>query len=413
MIAKITDVFSSATRSPAAGVNALRRWFPRPSDRIELKQDLFGITAFTMPISKTWPTADPERLQLLLSLPPGTVALGDYQVGERLATWAKRAPVDAAVAVAASDVATWSESDVNELAIGITTGFDIDWVAKLIGKLPLLAPTLLVERPDVLTNPNVWTEVDHGVLISLVAHVEPDLQRATYIALISSGLSGVVDELLKLQPSLWWSIVAPDHAGHVSHDQLAIAEPRRLAVAVTSKRGPCPWPLTVVSQASVIALVTVPDEGIWRTISADLWVRTYNDELEPAAHDPYRTVSCDVMALGAAQATDQLAKRKRLWSLAFPRLHRSLLANGAQKGCERTLAALLPDGPSWDWCRRLRIALARTAVADGWSDDDLGRIALGAGDFAPEVIEAAQRLRHNKNRSVIDEVLDILTGWWR
>jgi hypothetical protein len=414
VVAKITDVFSSATESPAGGVEAIARWFPHPSDRVELKRELFGRAPSATPISKTWPTADPERLQLLLSVPPTAVALADYQFGVRLADWAKTTPVDAAVAVVGSDVANRSEADVSELADGISSGFDTDWVGKLIGTLPGLAPTLLVGRPDVWSSPEVWTtEVDHHFLIDLITQAEPKLGRATYLGLLSNGLSGAAGELLQPHPALWWSIVEPDHADHVAHDQLTITGSRRLAMAVISNRGPCPWPLTTLSQTIVVASVTDPDEGLWRNIDAGLWVQTYEAELDLVGDDTYGPVRRDVMALGAALATDQPAQRRTLWSLVFPRLHEALWGTGTPIGCERTLTALLPYGPSWDWCGRLRHALARTAVGDGWSEAELREIAQGAGDFAPDVIAAADRLRRHENRSLIDEVVDHITSWWR
>jgi hypothetical protein len=414
VVAKITDVFSSATESSAAGVAAITRWFPRPLDRIELKRDLFGPAPSVTPINNTWPTADPERLELLLSCPPSAVALADYKVGERLADWAKTTPVNAAVAIVGSDVASRSEADVSELVVGIATGFDTEWVSKLIGTLPRLAPALLVKRPDVWSSPEVWTtEIDHGVLIDLIIQAEPKHRRASYLGLLSNGLSGAAGELLQPEPALWWSIVDPDHADQVAHDQMAIAGSRRLAMAVTSNRGKCPWSLTTLSQAIVIASVTDPDEGLWRNIDADLWVQTYKAGLDKASDDINRPVRRDVMALGAAVATDQLTKRRLLWSLAFPRLHKALLGTGTPMGCERTLAVLLPDGPSWDWCGRLRYALARTAVTDGWSDAELRKIAQGAGDFAADVVEAADAFRHGGSRSLIDEVVGFITSWWR
>lgn len=414
VVAKITDVFTSAVESPAAGVEAIAQWFPHPSDRLELKRDLFGPVPSATFVSKTWPAADPERLQLLLSVPPSAVALADYQVGPRLSAWAKSAPVDAAVAIIGSDITSRSEADVNELTVGIATGFDTTWVGKLVGTLPQLAPTLLVGRPDVWSSPEAWTtEVDHALLVDLITQAEPALRRATYLGLLSNGLSGAAGELLQSDPALWWSIVDPDHADHVAQDQLAIAGSRRLAMTVTSSRGPCPWPLTTLSQAMVIATVTDPDEGLWRDIDADLWVQTYKAEFGPTGDDVYGPVRLDVMALGAALATDRPEQRRVLWSLAFPRLHQSLLGTGTPMGCERTLAALLPYGPSWDWCGRLRHGLARTAVADRWSDAELREIAWYAGDFAPDVIAVADGLRHPENRSLVDEVVGFITGWWR
>lgn len=414
VVAKIADVFNSATRSPTAGVGALAKWFPHPSERVELKRDLFGSAPSKAPINDTWPTTDPGRLQLLLSVPANAVALADYRVGARMADWAKTAPADAAVAIVNSDLANRSEADVGELAVGIATGFDTSWVCKLVGTLPDLAPTLLVRRPDVWSSPDVWTtEVDHDLLIDLISQADPDLRRATYLGLLFNGLSGAAGELLEQDPVLWWSIVDPDHAAHVAQDELAKTGSRRLAMAVTSSRGPCPWPLTMLSQALVIASVTDPDEGLWRDVDADLWIETYEAELDPSGDDVQRLVRRDVMSLGAAVATDDLSSRRLLWSLVFPRLHHALLGTGTPIGCERTLASLLPHGPSWDWCGRLRFALARTAVADNWSADELREIAQGAGDFAPDVIAAADALRDRENRSLIDDVVDFITGFWR
>jgi hypothetical protein len=413
VVAKITDVVSSATRSPSAAVEAIARWFPHPSDKLDLKRDLFGPARSATPISDTWPTADPEQLQLLLSAPSAAVALTDYQVGTRLADWARIEPVDAAVAIVGSDISNRSETDIDELVAGIAGGFDTMWVGKLIGTLPRIAPTLLARRPDVWSNPEVWTtEVDHDLIVDLITQAEPSLRRATYIELLSNGLAGAASELLQPDPSLWWSIVDPDHADHVAHDQLAMAGSRRLAMAVTSTRGPCPWQVATLSQAIVIASVTDPDEGIWRNVDADLWVETYTADLDFPSEDSFGPVRRDVMALGAALASDQPAQRRLLWSLVFRRLHTALLGTGTPLGCERTLATLLPHGPSWDWCGRLRHALARTAVTDGWSDVELRDIAQGAGEFAPDVLALADSLRHHQERSILDEVVDFLT-WWR
>lgn len=414
IVVKLTDVFSSARQSPAAVVEAIARWFPRSSDRIELKRDLFGPGPSAVPLNSAWPAADPDRLQVLLSVPPGAVALADYLVGSRLADWGRTAPVDAAIAIVGSDVAKRSESDITELVVGVVTGFDTDWVGKLVATLPRLSPALLGARPDVWSKPEVWTsEADHDALIDLIVHAESEVQRTTYLGLLSNGLSGAAGELLQADPALWWSIVDPNHADHVVHDELALAGSRRLAMAVSSKRGPCPVPLTTLSQAMVIASVSDPDEGLWRNIDADLWVQTYKAGLAPAGDDIHRSVRRDVMALGAAFAIDQPAKRRLLWSLVFPRLHQALSGRGTPMGCERTLAALLPYGPSWDWCGRLRYALAHTAVADSWSDAELRQIARGAGDFASDVIAAAETFRHSESRSLIDGVFDFFTSWWR
>lgn len=414
VVAKITDVFSSADESPEAAVEAIGRWFPYPSDRLELKRQLFGPTPPTCRISATWPTTDPEQLQLLLASPLTAVALADYQVGTRLADWAKTAPVDAAIAVVGSDILSRSEADVDELVAGIAAGFDTTWVSKLIGTVPILATTLLGRRPDVWSSPEVWTtEVDHDLLVDLITEAELPLSRATYVAVLSKGLAGAGGELLQRDATLWWSILDPEHADHVARDEVAIAGARRLAMAVTSTRGACPWPLTTLHQAMVVASVTDPDEGIWRNVDAELWVETYAAEVQSSGDDNFAPVRRDVMALGAALASDEPSQRRLLWSLVFPRLHAALLSSGTPIGCERTLAGLLPHGPSWDWCGRLRHALARTAVTDGWSDLDLHDIAQGAGDFAGDVIAIADSLRHRESRSRVDEVVDFFTGWWR
>jgi hypothetical protein len=413
-IAKLADVFVSAAESPAAGVQAVALWFPSSTDRIGLKQDLFGLAASATPISDTWPMTDPKRLQLLLRAPAHALALQHYDVGARLANWARNDPVDAAVAIIESDVAERPEADLNELVAGIATGFDTDWVGKLVGTLPSLAPTLLAGRPDVWCRPEVWTtDVDHELLIDLITQAEPEQRRATFLGLLSNGLASSAGELLQSDPALWWAIVEPDHAPQVANDQLALAGARRLAFAVANNRGPCPWPLTTLPQATVIASVSDPDEGLWRLVDADLWVDTYEARFEPTGEDTFGPVRRDVMALAAADATGDPATRRQLWSLAFPRLHQSLFGVGTPLGCERTLATLLPNGPSWDWCGRLRYGLARTAVADGWSDAELNKVAGGAGDFAHEVIAAAESFRHQDDRSFLGEVVDFFTGWMR
>jgi hypothetical protein len=260
----------------------------------------------------------------------------------------------------------------------------------------------------------VWTTgVDHEILLGLIAPAETKVRRETYLGLLSNGLSGAAGELLQLEPKIWWSIVDPDHSESVAHDRQALVGSRRLAMAVTSTRGECPWPLVTLSQAVVIALVADPDEGLWRDVGADLWVDTYKVDFDTLDDDLDGAIRRDVMALGAAQATDHLSQRRLLWGLVFPRLHQALLGSGTPMGCERTLSALLPDGPSWDWCGRLRYALARTAVADGWSDAELNEVARGAGNFAPEVIAAADAFRHRGSRSLIDGVIDFFGSLWR
>lgn len=413
IVAKLTDVFTCAAQSPAAGVSAIARWFPHPTNRLSLKRALFGPTQPGTAISEIWPTTDPERLRLLLSVPASAVALADYQVGKRLADWAKTEPVESAVAILGSEVDKRSEADIDELSIGIASGFETNWVGKLIGTIPRLAPTLMIRRPDVWSNPELWTTgVDHEFLIDLILQARPELRRATYVRLLSNGLSGAAGELLDAEPRLWWSIVDPDHANRVANDPLAISASRRLAMVVTSTRGKCPWPLTTLGQTMVIASVSDPDEGLWRSIDAALWLRTYSAEFDPFGDDTSGPVRRDVMALGAALSTDQPTQRRRLWSLVFPRLHQALLGRGTPIGCERTLAALLPYGPSWDWCGRLRYALAQTAVTDGWSEGELREIAQGADEYAPDVVAAADAFRSHEERSLIDEVVKFITGWW-
>jgi hypothetical protein len=167
----------------------------------------------------------------------------------------------------------------------------------------------------------------------------------------------------------------------------------------------------MLGQMAVIAAVTDPDEGIWRGIDAALWLRSY-DETSTSLDEESTTVRRDVMALGSALSTPDPRLRKALWIQVFPRLHHALMGTGTPIGCERTLAAVLPDGPSWDWCGRLRFALARTAVVDDWSRTEVERVARGAGSFAPEVVAATEAFRRKESRSLVDGVVDFITRWW-
>jgi hypothetical protein len=163
----------------------------------------------------------------------------------------------------------------------------------------------------------------------------------------------------------------------------------------------------------VVASVTDPDEGLWREIDAALWIETYRTGFEPSSDDTYGPVRRDVMALAAGEASNDPTQRRILWSLVFGRLHEALFGAGTPLGCERTLAAVLPNGPSWDWCGRLRYGLARTAVNDNWSDTELHGIAIGAGDFASDVTAAADAFRSRSNRSLVDAAVDFFTSFWR
>lgn len=413
-IARITDVLVSAAVSPSAGVEAVAHWFPRPADRIALKQDLFGPRPSATTISDTWPTTDPGRLNLLLSVPASAVSLADYRVGARLADWARASPVDAAVALLNANVAARPEADINELVLGISTGFDAEWVGKVIVALPALAPTVLVDRPDLWSSPEVWTtEVDHQMLVDLIGQAEPDRRCATYLGLLANGLASSAGELLATNPSLWWAIVDPEQADRVAGDHPVLSGSRRLAPSVATTRGPSPWPLTTLAQATIIASVSDPDEGLWRSIDADLWVEAYKTGVQPVTDDANGSLRRDVMALAAGAASNDPDQRRLLWSIAFPRLHRALLGAGTPLGCERTLATLLPDGPSWDWCGRLRYGLARTAVTDRWSEAELHDISQGADDFAHDVIQAAEGFRHRQSRWPLGNMVDFFTWWMR
>jgi hypothetical protein len=142
-----------------------------------------------------------------------------------------------------------------------------------------------------------------------------------------------------------------------------------------------------------------------------MWKDLLHDEAHLSARDHEAQVRIQVMALASARTAPSSDLRGWIWSLVFAPLHAGLAGTGTPFGCERTLTAALPHGPTWDWCGRLRRGLAEIAVADGWSDRDLAAVASGAGSFESEVWRVAEELRRGPHKSVLDRAIDLFTGW--
>ena len=409
----LTEVFVAAARGSETTIKVLGRHYPTPSDMAGLKLAMFSPDGHPAGLGDMWESEDTARLQALLSFAPGMVGLNQIDARSTVSRWARTDPQAAAATVVNADVGRLGATDVEVLIEGLRDGAHSDWIGRAAAARPDFASALLSNRPDVWCAPDVWTSaIDHEVLLELITAADRPVRERTFRALLRGGLAGSAGELCQLEASLWWSILDVDRADTLAGDELALAGAKRVLIGINRHdMGRNPWPVGSIEQVGIVVAATDPDDGIWRDVAAPLWIDFLNGEVELTADDVNVGVRRDVMALATAAHANTANERGQLWGLVFGRLHESLSGSGTPIGCERTLAAVLPHGPSWDWCGRLRNGLAQVAARDDWTDADLRAVAAGAGQYADDVAATVEQLRKRANPSFIDGVIDAVT-WW-
>lgn len=405
----LTSLYLSTSAGNVDDTSALvENSYPTAGSMAALKHDLFGPAEQTVGRLGGWPHSEPARLRALFRVKPSTVAYRDLSVRRRLAALAGWSPEVVAEIAELIDWTGLRGPARDEVVGGLTSGGGASLLVSIVAGHPNLAAELLAGRPDTWATSEAWDLLGPEVVAGLVLAAEPAVRGEVFRGLLIGGLIEPAQLLCERDPYLWWAALDPDHVAAIAANEQAIATARVVLHHVGVARvGRFEYPFTSSDQALVLSRTSDPDDRLWRAAPAGMWL----DAVKAATIAGELTgdhLGLLVMALGAAEGTGSAEPRRRAWSTIFAPLHELLDGTGAPTGSERTLRDTLPSGPSWDWCGRLRHGLARAAVEDKWSDEDVAAVAAGADHFATDVLSRVTQMRDHHDGSIVDALRNLL-----
>jgi hypothetical protein len=395
-------IAAEAGKVPAA-VELISKRFAARTAMNGLKDALFGPSDASYISIGQWPKDDGRRLRALLRVTPQALDYRELQVARRIATARDRGDVAAGV--------RWEELDTTtrrQLLGDLASLLPSRSVVEIALTSPVTTE-LLALRPDTWAEPALWVSSEVGIAQGLLTSADKETRSTTLRGLVERhDLSGAT-YVTGLDPTLWWRLVEADASATVVKDSAAADIARRLIEEFGAQQVGAPDPPPTADQELLALNAAAPaDAALWRFVASKQWV-DLGDKMADAlaGFDLDRDDLCQllIIVLAAGQRSGDSDLRGRAWNAVFGQLHHLLAGAEPPDGAVRTLDELLPIGPRWDWCGRLREGLATTAVEDSWKAEDLARIASRTPSFAPEVKARAAALRERKERSLLEGFL--------
>jgi hypothetical protein len=383
-------------------INQLRVAYPQHDEMESLKVELFGPSSLARKFA-LWPTAEDERL--VLALRAAKVLDGDQlRMGERLTSLARS---DAPRMVGLLREIDWNALDGDgrdTLVAALVDGLEPTALAEVATSRHELAPILLSRRPDAWQESEVWSDQFVAATArTLLEDATFEQRAATLLGLVATGQQGPAAELSGSDPSLWWTLLNVGNATELVRDKQALQAARVLLSRIGPKAiGSPPFGLSTPDQLEALARVTEPDNGLWKeAVSAD-WLVVLTRTRARWHDEPSEAFNIQVIALAAAESSRDLSAREATWTIVFGEMHRKLADSEAPRDAQRTLDRVLPGGPKWDWCGRLREGLARLAVDAKWDPGRIRSVAIGAGEFANDVARRVNDRADSKNEGFLE-----------
>jgi len=413
LVTVLTSLNSGA--SPTVVADLVTSGFPEPHAMMNLKVALVGRKHQPDDlVPRTWPSDEATRLSVLLSASPSAFDYITLEVRERLiAIW--RTPSsyspDPFGVVRMDDL---DECQAELVVDAVSTAAPDRVIGNLLEYCRPMGIAVLRRRPEALTSPGFWSSGDNTDLLGVLAATDSGTRRAVFIALLRAQAVDAASDVCSWTPSLWWDAMdgvelPQTHAALIAtastlHDILA-----RVGGASVGDASIATW---TPEKLMLLALAADPDIGLWRQAPAQAWVRLAEAQPKPdssVSGDEWRRLAIRIysLALVSGIETRQPEVRKRAWLCAFPALHGMLLDRGEDAGCWAVLTRVLPPGPDWDRCERLRRGAIDEISRNEWSADEAEQLIRTAGEFAPRMRARLMDVRGARNRSWLDDILDL------
>ena len=376
--------------------------YPAPEQMGSLKSELFGESTSMVRFSK-WPVSEEKRLPLAFRA-SSALDLDQLHVAGRLTALARDDAPRLLGVLKHVEWDTLEQAGRDSLIAALAQGLEPGFLATIAASWRDLTVPLLSARPDLWHQREVWSDqITADAVRTLLAEASDDAQAATLRGLVATGQNGPAIELCEHHPALWWSLLSVESPAELSSSDAAAITRAILSQITANAVGPPPFALTAPNQLELLASVTDPDDGLWKRADATAWL----DVVERARDDSWNgtkseLLNSQVIALAAAEASRDLRLREATWRTVFGDMHQYMASFGAPNGAQRTLDRILPNGPKWDWCGRLREGLARVAVDGGWVPGRIQTVAMGAGAFTDDVARRVRKRTDHKNAGILE-----------
>lgn len=383
-------------------INRLLLAYPRREQMDSLKAALFGAPRVADRLA-LWPTAEESRLALTLRA-SAALDLDKLQLEDRLTILAHSDAPRMLELVRDIDWNALDEHGHDSLIAALTHGLEPRSLVEVAASRHNLTQSLLSGRPDTWQQSEVWADQFVADIVrSLLAETTDELRAATLTGLVTTGQKSPAVELCEHYPTLWWTLFKRDTAAALLTGRAAMKTAHAVGSRIDAKAVGSPsFELSTLEQLELLGRATDPDNGLWKAAGTSGWLdvakRTRGDRWHGDSYDAFNV---QVIALASAEASRDLQLREATWTTVFGDMHRQM-ASSEPKGAERTLDRVLPGGPKWDWCGRLREGLARLAVDGKWDPERIRSVAKGAGDFASDVARRVNERTDSHNEGFLD-----------
>ncbi|MBG6215569.1 hypothetical protein IWX75_000006 [Arthrobacter sp. CAN_A6] len=391
------------TRHGQDAVSTLFKEFPSSRDMPSLKYDIFAEDGAI-------PILEPERVGLAVANSEH-LNLAELQIGRRLVQLVLDESIDTGVGLR-TDFATIPESQIEGLLEEIANHLNFETVLQFADLHEDLALLVAARRPDFLENARLWEALEGESVGDVFMSLEPEVQRSILRRLLASGAVSALAIACNASSDTWWQLV--EIMSSESTTAAAVAENAAVLQGVLERIGMAGLSGSPVKGASaryvLTMLLAAPlQAGLWRRLAPKDWsnalIAAQEGELRGAP--PLILERLLVLALVSGTQSGDATLRKKSWELTFPRLHEALRSPQFDSESWAVLNSVLPSGPEWDRCYRLRRGAVAEIRRDDWGAGPSSRLIGSAGPDAHDMIEQLNR-RKKARKSWVEDVLRLI-----
>ncbi|NQX06050.1 hypothetical protein HQQ82_13530 [Rathayibacter sp. VKM Ac-2856] len=373
--------------------------YPLARDMRSLKREVFGRGASGRELTtQKWPES--TRLTVALANPE-CLDYGDLEVGPRLATLIADGQEGRGV-IDSAKVEAMSDDQIHSIVDGLVSGLeDKHAVVAAVGHddLGLL---IVSRRPTLLRYTEVWAGLEPEMLVSLFSAQSEVDQIEVIVSLAAAKSIDALSALIASDTSRWWRLLRVlssdvNRENFIDHSMVLRGTLERVGVAALVG-----VPISETSDSEILLLLQAGDLswGLWRRVNADRWISAL------AAESRFRSQFTDALdrlaaiTLVTAAGSPKMDVRQEGWNKAFPYLHEALKRESFEKEAWGVLSTILPAGPAWDRCQRLRNGAVSEIRRDSWNPILAERLITAAQGFETEMrlrLEEVNRKKRRKN----------------
>lgn len=402
VLVKLHDALLDAS-SRTDAIRTLFQEFPTMRDMPSLKFDIFAREG-AIPIPES------ERIGFAVAY-SDRLDLADYQVGRRLVAMVLDERADSFIGPSA-DFAMIPESQIEGLLEDIADQLNVETVLQFARLHEDLALLVAARRPDFLENGRLWEALEGEAVGDVFNTLEPSVQRLILERLLASSAVPALVIACSARSNAWWQLVEIastkfENPGELA-EKAAVLRKVLERIGMASLSG-SPARGVSARYALVILLAAPLQAGLWRRLNFKDWMNALVATQGGDLRDPPRIVLERLLALTLASGTQSgdAVLRKRSWELAFARLHEALRSPRFDSESWAVLTSVLPSGPEWDRCYRLRRGAVAEIRRDDWAAGPSSRLIGSAGQDARDMIEQLNR-RKKARTSWVEDVLRLI-----